>query len=141
MKRILWCALGCALALVSGLAPAGAAEVREFAVRGGSGASAYQGTARVSPAGSVGEEALFLNVEWTFGTYVIRGYGVVANDDPSTLTVSFVAPAGLGVGRYRIQPDGGLVGSLVGEKGIFVQEVWTATEGGGPLKPGTLSNR
>ncbi len=86
---------------------------------------AYQGSVRVTPMPSSETEVLLMSVEWTFGANVIRGYGIVAKDDPLLLTVSYVVPVGLGVGRYKIQPDGSVIGTLVGAKGIFVEEVWT----------------
>ena len=115
------------LALVA--VQAWAADVKTFSVSGGSGAAAYRGTVRVTTVPTEETATLFMNVEWTFGAYVIKGFGIVAKDEPTLLTVSYVVPAGLGVGRYKIQPDGGVLGTLVGEKGILVEEVWTSLDG------------
>ena len=112
-----------------------AAEVRNF-----SGTTAYEGTVRVTPMPSPETEALFMSVDWTFGAYVVRGYGIVAKDDPLLLTVSYVVPLGLGVGRYRIQPDGNVIGTLVGERGIFVEEVWTRLDAPGPSSTDVLKS-
>ena len=117
--------VGAAAALLFA-AQASAAEVNTFAVRGGTGATAYAGIVRVTTVPLSGDApTLFMNVEWTFGAYVLKGYGIVSKDDPTLLTVSYVVPIGLGVGRYKVQPDGSVTGTLVGEQGIFVQEVWT----------------
>ena len=118
--------LAAALMITLFASQAVAADTSTFSVKGGSGAMAYEGTVRVIPLQTSETETLFMNVEWTFGSNIIRGYGVVAKDDPLVLTVSYVVPAGLGVGRYKIQPDGSAVGVLVGAKGYFVDEVWTA---------------
>lgn len=120
-------ALILALALLA--APATAADVKTFQVRGGTGATAYAGTVRVTTIPSAQPDALFMNVDWTFGGFLVKGYGIVAKDDPTLLTVSYVVPVGLGVARYKIQPDGSVIGTLVGEKGFFVQEVWTQSGG------------
>lgn len=109
-------------------AQAAAADVKTFSVRGGSGAAAYAGTVRVTTLPTNETATVFMSVEWTFGAYVIKGFGIVAKDDPTLLTVSYVVPAGLGVGRYKVQPDGSALGTLAGEAGIFVQEVWTSLD-------------
>ena len=123
MRRLLG-----ALVLALYAAQAVAAEVRDFSVRGGTGSMAYQGTVRVTQLPSTETDALFMSIEWMFGSYVVKGYGIVAKDDPLLLTVSYVVPVGLGVGRYKLQPDGNAIGTLVGAKGIFVEEVWTAVK-------------
>lgn len=104
---------------------AAAQDVRAFAVRGGNGRSSYEGSVRVTQLATPETEVAFMKVEWTFGGTVIEGYGVVAKDDPQVLTVSYVVPAGLGVGRYKLGPDGNLIGTLVGAQGYFVHEQWT----------------
>ncbi len=116
-------------------AQAMAADVKAFMVIGGAGKSAYAGTVRVTTLPASDASTLFMSVEWTFGTYVIKGYGVIAKDDPTLLTISYVVPLGLGVGRYKIQDYGGVVGTLVGEKGVFVEEVWTPTDGPAAMAP------
>lgn len=108
---------------------AAAADVKTFQVRGGAGTTAYAGTVRVTTVPAAQDDVIFMNVDWTFGGFVVKGYGIVAKDDPTLLTVSYVVPVGLGVARYKIQPDGSVIGTLVGEKGFFVQEVWTQSGG------------